>query len=546
MRYVSYNVAALLASATALSDIQTSHQNRDVAPAGQVFNFKDISPSSTLQWIPCYNRFHCANLEVPLDYDQPSLGSTVVAWIRLDSANGTGTDVLFNPGGPGGSGVNYMLSGGGDYLMNQTGGSFNIVSFDPRGVNASGIDLTCFPNDTKTRDQFSIGTYPRRDMLEEERYAEAVAYGRWCSAANSNTHVRYAGTMAVVQDMVHFAELQAANNGDKQPDEALIHYYGVSYGTIIGQTLAALFPDRIGRIIVDGNVNSQQYYTGATITTIEDADASVRYFLKLCYEAGERKCVFASNSSSVEELEKRFDALLGRLEKEPLQLLDAGLQYPEIITKTAVLRQIWNLLFNPSRLFVFMAQGLDALERRNATRWHEIERTLAENVDPSPFNYTAAAYTEAQILVGAIDAAGQYPFRNVDEYTKAVDDMEQISHWAGTGYAKLIATQNSGMTIIPPKSQVFPGFNKTKTKNPILFLNNNADPITPLASAKHMSTLFEGSVVLTQNSGGHSSSGVRSSCTTRYVIEYLVNGTLPKNGTICQTDKKPLVDATTE
>jgi hypothetical protein len=88
-----------------------------------------------------------------------------------------------------------------------------------------------------------------------------------------------------------------------------------------------------------------------------------------------------------------------------------------------------------------------------------------------------------------------------------------------------------------------PGFKQTKTRNPILFVNNVADPITPLVSAKHMSTYFEDSVVLTQNSGGHGFSSVLSSCTLKYVAQYLATAEMPEEGVICETDKKPLVDA---
>jgi hypothetical protein len=90
------------------------------------------------------------------------------------------------------------------------------------------------------------------------------------------------------------------------------------------------------------------------------------------------------------------------------------------------------------------------------------------------------------------------------------------------------------------------GFKQTKTKNPILFVNNIADPITPLVSAKHMSTYFEDSVVLTQNSGGHGFSSVLSTCTLEHVAKYLATAELPEEGTVCETDKKPLVDTITK
>ncbi|KAF2832392.1 alpha/beta-hydrolase [Ophiobolus disseminans] len=542
MNRITYLVAGLLASAAALPTSESTLQERNIGPAGRISSFKDIPSSPELHWTPCYKRFHCANLEVPLDYENPKLGSTVVAWIRLESENGTGTDIIFNPGGPGGSGVDYMLSGGDD-LIKMTGGKYDIVSFDPRGVNASGIDLTCFPGSPEARDQYAAnsGRYP----TEQEKYAEAVAHGRWCSAVNNKTEVRYGGTVAVVQDMLHFTELQAAQDGSKKPKESLIWYYGVSYGTVIGQTLAALYPDRVGRVIVDANVNGEDHYAGVTDTAVEDADDGIQYFFKVCHEAGETKCPFAGKSSSPKDLEKRFNTILEKLKKEPLQSITPALGGPTIITKDMVLHQIFSWLYNPAAYFPYMAASLLALEKGNATMVLTILAELNRADDPGPFNYTSTAAGEVLDLVTAIDSAGRYPIKNVDEYTKAVDEIEKTSVWFGEGYATLNPLINAGMTIMPPKSQLFPGFKKTKTKNPLLFINTNADPITPLSSAKHMSTFFTGSVVLTQNSGGHSSEAIPSKCTRGHIGEYLASAKLPKEGTVCETDKKPLVDKIT-
>lgn len=92
----------------------------------------------------------------------------------------------------------------------------------------------------------------------------------------------------------------------------------------------------------------------------------------------------------------------------------------------------------------------------------------------------------------------------------------------------------------------FLGFKKTKTNTPILFINTAGDPITPVSSAKHMSTFFEGSVVLVQNTPGHSWMTVKTKCTKDHVGAYLHDGTLPKDGTVCEVETKPLVDASTE
>ncbi|CAO2650028.1 Nn.00g013200.m01.CDS01 [Neocucurbitaria sp. VM-36] len=540
-RIASVLAAGLVASAATAFPASNQWARQTSSNISMIYSFEDVPLSADLEWTACYDRFHCANLEVPLDYEDPDLGTTVIAFIRQEAANSTGQDILFNPGGPGGSGVNYILSGGGDNLIKLGGGTYNVVSFDPRGVNNSGIALTCFPENPDARDAYYASMRTELPTLNEQYY-QAVALGQWCTETNNGTYARYASTSAVVQDMVHFTELQAALNGDEKPEESLIWYYGVSYGTVIGHTLAALYPERVGRIIVDSNVNSENYYNGLTKTSVETADAGYERFFELCFEAGLEKCAFAGKSGSADDIKKRFDDLLAKLEKAPVIANDTS-KGPQIITKSRVLGVGFSALYSPVSSFPYLAAGLAFLEKDNATGWIVVESTLNEPADPGPFNYTNIASQEVLTFVTGVDAAGRYPIKNVDDYIKVAGEIEKESVYAGKSYVATNVLINSGVKISPPKSQYFAGFNQTKTKTPIFFINNAADPITPLSSAKHMSQYFEGSVVLEQNSGGHSFASVHSSCTYGHVVDYLNDATLPQEGTVCETDIKPLVDS---
>ena len=480
----------------------------------------------------------------------------MIAFVRLDAANSTGQDILFNPGGPGGSGINYVLSGGGAEIISLTGGLYNVVSFDPRGVNNTGIALTCFPDKPKARDAYFASTTPSLSL--NEQYYQAATAGQWCSEQNNDTSAKYAGTSAVVQDMIHFTELQAALDGAESPEEAEIWYYGVSYGTVIGHTLAALYPERVGRIIVDANVNSEEYYNGLTASAVEDTDDAVGWFFSLCHEAGLPNCAFAGNSSSADEVKQRFDDLLASLERAPVSVIDSEVvAIPTIITKTRVLSLLFNTLYDPIRQFPALAYGLAGLEKNNGSAWIDTEVALSRRSDPGPFDYNSAAAQEVLMLVTAIDAAGRYPIENVDEYLEVAEELEELSVYAGRGYAETNALINSGLKVVPPPSQLFSGkfalssiphtstdtnnlagFERTNTSNPILFINTAADPITPTSGAEHMSQYFEGSVVLVQNSVGHSSTSAPSKCTYGHVLAYLADATLPEAGTVCEADRK--------
>ncbi|KAF1848828.1 alpha/beta-hydrolase [Cucurbitaria berberidis CBS 394.84] len=546
-RIASFVAIGLLASAVSALPSSERWTKRISNNTEMIYSFEDLPHSTDLQWTPCYDRYHCANLEVPLDYAEPDVGTTIVAFIRQKAANSTGQDVIFNPGGPGGSGIEYILSGGGDQLVNFTGGKYDVVSFDPRGVNNSGIALTCFPDNPEARDAYYASLQTSLPSLNEQYY-QAVALGQWCMEANNDTFAKYAGTSAVVQDMMHFTELQAALDGVKKPEEAEIWYIGGSYGTVIGHTLAAMYPDRIGRIVVDANVNSEDHYNGLKKTAIEDADDCYGWFFDLCYKAGLEKCAFAGKSGSASDIKKRFDNLLAQLEKAPVVLNDTHIdpllsRGPQIVTKDRVLTVGFRTLYRPFTEFAYLAKGLAGLEKNNATAWIAVEQELNQPGNPGPFNYTTIAMQEVLTFVTAVDAAGRSPIKNVDDYIKVAGEVERLSVYAGKGYASTNVLITAGLNMTPPKSQRFLGFKKTKTKTPIFFMNPSADPITPIASAKHMLQFFEGSVLLEQNSVGHSVTSGSSLCTLGHLRRYLNNATLPKAGTVCETDTKPLVDS---
>ncbi|KAJ4377976.1 hypothetical protein N0V83_000806 [Neocucurbitaria cava] len=516
-----------------------------------------VPVSAALDWVPCYDKFYCANLEVPLDYGNQSAGTTYVAFIRQNAANGTGQDLLFNPGGPGGSGINLILEGFGDQIIALGGGKYNAVSFDPRGVNNSGIALTCFPGHPELREAYwpTVTSPLIPDLSLRAAYSQAIAQGQFCTKANENTTAKYGGTSAVVQDLVQFTNLQAALDGVAEPNKTQIYYYGVSYGTVIGHTLAALYPDRVGRIIVDSNVNSEDYYNGVTINSVETTDDDLGWFFGLCAEAGPQKCPFATSNSSSSDLKARFDALLVDLVEAPPIVSDLQASIPQIITKKRVLSTVFQILYNPATEYPLLAYGLSSLVNKNVTGWLEIEAVVGAASDPGPFNYTSSAEGEVLDFVTGIDAAGRYPIQNVEQYIQVTKEIEAGDVYFGKEYAEQNVLINAGFKIHPPASQLFPdrhyeestlttlsGFQKINTSTPVLFVNNAADPITPLSGAKHMFQYFGNSALLVQNSPGHSFTSVKSECTLAYVAAYLANATLPSAGTVCEISTRPLVD----
>lgn len=275
-----------------------------------VSSWSNITASTSLVWTPCLTNYSCSLLTVPLDYSNPSIGTTNIAYIKLASNLTTAQDIVINPGGPGGSGVDTVLSAG-STLAEYLGPSYNIIGFDPRGVGQSGPNLDCFPNAPEAKAQVAA-TFGRPidgqdpSSLSQE-FAKAGAYGEWCSRVHEGGNAKYANTPANAEDMLNYVERAAVLSGNAKED-AKLWYWGFSYGTALGATFASMFPDRVGRVILDGVVDSEEYYRGSWSGNMAQSDEAVESFFTYCHAAGPEKCAFWANST--QQISARLSAII--------------------------------------------------------------------------------------------------------------------------------------------------------------------------------------------------------------------------------------------
>ncbi len=145
------------------------------------------------------------------------------------------------------------------------GEQYNLISFDPRGVNNSGPSLDCFSENAEARLAFnrlhSTGATNVSSASHRVQYYSSSIYGEWCNNAvdNESPHAYYVTTPAVAHDLLTFIEAEAPVVG-QLPSDARLWCYGISYGTVIGTTFASMFPNRVGRMILDGVLDAEQYY----------------------------------------------------------------------------------------------------------------------------------------------------------------------------------------------------------------------------------------------------------------------------------------------
>jgi pimeloyl-ACP methyl ester carboxylesterase len=204
-------------------------------------------------WGKCHGQFQCGTLQVPLDYSKPNGATISLAVVRLpatDRAHRIGS-LFLNPGGPGGSGVDFTIFAGPDLYTPEVRARFDLVGFDPRGI-ARSTALRCFGSDKQWGPAFQNVAFP----LTSDELQAWIAADRYLVDACDRRGGSIADHMATADVARDMDRLRAAV-GDAQ-----LTYAGVSYGSYLGVTYANLFPNRVRAVVVDGVLDPIAWSTG--------------------------------------------------------------------------------------------------------------------------------------------------------------------------------------------------------------------------------------------------------------------------------------------
>ena len=212
-------------------------------------------------------RLRCASMRAPMDWSAPAHGDVQVALMRLaagrpDVRQGA---LLFNPGGPGGDGLRYGLelwrafgNGNPDSPLGSKQlrllDEFDMVGFSPRGVGAS-TTLHCSTNELARR----VGRAPAQ--LDAENLHNAAYNSRTMARACLNNPLApHIHTEATARDM----DLVRHLLGDQK-----LNFVGYSYGTWLGAWYASVFPERVGRLVLDSSVDFTDNFDAAFIGQVQ-------------------------------------------------------------------------------------------------------------------------------------------------------------------------------------------------------------------------------------------------------------------------------------
>lgn len=461
-----------------------------------------------LRWGPCEEgvdpEYECTTLTVPLDYANLAGQTIGIALVRLpaDPSAREGA-ILLNPGGPGGSGFD-LVSAAGVSLHDELGlaGRFDVVGFDPRGVDRSG-GLRC-QDDAEIDRNLYLDDTPDDDAEAAASQAADVAFGAGCLTRYGDT-LRHYSTDNTARDM----DMIRAALGDQQ-----ISFIGISYGTYLGAIYATLFPERVRAMVFDsayeptGDSELDQYVT--QLVGFEEAFAN---WAAWCEEGTE--CAFAAI-----DVGARWDALIASLDIRPIKS-DGGRPVNQVTMETATISSLYNDLSWPA-LGVALADAeagdgtallalADAYEGRDDDgtfdTQHQAGRVIrcASGID----QITPA---DPSTLLAQLKAAAPRFARGVDLF-----DLRDS--------CRDFLAQDVQATV--------PAYNGSA---PIVVIGGLNDPATPFRWAQELTVLMGPSASLVSFSGEGHGQILTSSCVTELEGAVITDLRLPAPGSVCDPD----------
>ena len=345
-------------------------------------------------------------------------------------------------GGPGLSGVDFILQSGYEVLQPVIGTNFDIVAFDPRGLGRSIPLANCSAPASKLRRRAFGMTGPELSSLYwDQTLEQAKELGAECGAAIGGPHGagQYMSTAVVAMDMLSIVNAFAASErGETVRGSSLLNYWGVSYGTFIGETFASMYPDRVGRVLLDGVVDPRDYIAGLELSQINLVDAVTNTFFEYCHAAGPENCPFYTGNTA-KDIAQRFTDLFVPLNST--YATAQGWANATVITQSLALMKenIRRFCYDPITFFPPMAQQLVAYESaiRNLTV-DGIEAVSSIGIDQTPIPGTIAPIEEWQAGVLCSDILPLYNQTYAD-ISSHVRELEGQSFLAGEMWATILA-----------------------------------------------------------------------------------------------------------
>ncbi|HLI15352.1 MAG TPA: alpha/beta hydrolase [Acidimicrobiales bacterium] len=461
--------------------------------------------ASGLAWRPCATRFRCATLRVPLSYAHPDGATIGLSVVMLPATRHAAGDVVLNPGGPGGSGVAFLEQAWRAFPA-ALRSSFNLVSFDPRGVGRS--DPVRCVGPAGTRALLRVDPAPVTARQVRALVAATKSFVAACRAHTPAALLENVSSLDTARDL---DRLRAALG------QARLNYLGFSYGTYLGELYASLFPSRVRALVLDGVVDPALSTVAGDLQQARGFESELAHFFSWC----------DATPSCRRELPGGAAAAYGAV-------------FARLVAGHALVAHLRPAFggTQPVTYGVAVVGAVAALYSEST--WPDLAAALAsaragdgDLFAALAFSYAGAEpdgqFTNELAAETAISCVDRPAPRTLAAYEALAARLARLAPHFGA--AEAWGTLPCAYWPVRPSGVVGPI--RAPGTPTILVVGTTGDPATPYAAARAVAHELAHAVLLTRVGEGHTAY-LGSTCVQRYVDRYLATGIAPRPGTTCR------------
>ena len=457
----------------------------------------------TLDWTACNDTFDCTTVTAPLDWADPTKGDLELSVIR-SRAEGTTEPIgslLTNPGGPGASGVALIRDSVSFAVSDPVRQQFDVIGFDPRGVGES-TAVACYDAADMDAYLYDIPENPwGTDAWTDELLEAHKAFGEACDE-NSDGILPYITTDNAARDM----DLLRAVLGDTQ-----LNYLGYSYGTFLGATYAKLFPEKVGRLVLDGAVDPSISGLDVGITQGVGFESALRAYMADCLTDDE--CPFRG---TVDEAMADLGALLASVDRDPIPNADGRMLGADSLM-TAIVAALYS-----QDSWSYLTMALTDVLQGNAEVAFQLADFYNNRQDGTYLDNQTEAFRAYNCMDYPVDATEQ---EQADATALLEAEAPTVApYWQG-----------------PDPCEVWPspptGVRERITADgaaPIVVVGTTNDPATPYEWSVSLAEQLSSGVLVTRVGEGHTGYNKGNACVDSAIETYLLDGTPPEDGLRCE------------
>ena len=490
--------------------------------------------SQSIDWQDCPDGapFKCGTVTVPLDYEHPDGRTITIALKKLPASDGNAEygSLFTNPGGPGASGIETVKDPAA--MPEELRGAYDIIGFDPRGVGQS-TPITCWtddeikqsltaPDDGSTNPMKPLKGVTSKNVPAQDKIDRGAANAARCAQHSEVPELLdHVGTRNVARDL----DILRATNGNTK-----LNYLGTSYGTHIGAIYADLFPGHVGRTVLNAAMDPSRHRTDSDAEVVAFKEGALRQYVEHCRT--QNGCPL---TGSTDEAVAQLTTFVDGLDKNPLTAPDSNVTVntqdaTAIVQQYAVEKPDWEAL---------TAMLTPAMNERDGTLMVKAKQSVPD-LSPNTTVEEAVSSANSEVMFGAV-ICNDYPDTGgtaSDWDAQAAAEKKSYPFFGGTSNAMEAYCRGWGH-----RGQTPPQETHAKGSAPILVIGTTGDSRTLYPWAQSLTDQLDNGHLLTVEGYGHVTFG-SNACATAAMTDFLVNGTVPAEGTTCAAEPRQAAGGT--